>query len=149
MLPLLHSQAIQSDTLDILKQLQAQAELSNTRLVGGTALALQLGHRFSIDIDLFGVWDKTLVPYKPTTAIKNKLFHHEEHEAHEVCLLNQSPLRVLRGEDSGLRAEPALDLIEAHQSAADDLQPHFAVDVIVNDVPVFLGRKIGRGELAH
>jgi hypothetical protein len=23
------------------------------------------------------------VPYKPTTPIKNKLFHHEEHEEHE------------------------------------------------------------------
>lgn len=29
-------------------------ELSATRLVGGTALALQIGHRESIDLDLFG-----------------------------------------------------------------------------------------------
>ncbi|MCL2417520.1 MAG: nucleotidyl transferase AbiEii/AbiGii toxin family protein [Bacteroidales bacterium] len=29
-------------------------ELADTRLVGGTALALLLGHRLSIDIDLFG-----------------------------------------------------------------------------------------------
>ena len=36
----------------------------------------------------------------------------EEHEEHEDLFLNQSPLRVLRelrGEDSGLRASPALD----------------------------------------
>lgn len=32
-------------------------ELSQTRLVGGTALALQLGHRFSVDIDMFGEVD--------------------------------------------------------------------------------------------
>lgn len=31
--------------------------LCNTRLVGGTALALQLGHRKSIDLDLFGAFD--------------------------------------------------------------------------------------------
>jgi len=29
-------------------------ELADTRLVGGTALALHLGHRLSIDLDLFG-----------------------------------------------------------------------------------------------
>lgn len=31
-----------------------ESMLANTRLVGGTALALQLGHRSSIDLDLFG-----------------------------------------------------------------------------------------------
>jgi predicted nucleotidyltransferase component of viral defense system len=33
--------------------------LKDLRLVGGTALALQLGHRNSIDLDFFGVIDKT------------------------------------------------------------------------------------------
>ena len=37
--------------------------LSNTRLVGGTALALQLGHRKSIDLDLFGTFDP-MVSYR-------------------------------------------------------------------------------------
>ena len=32
-------------------------EFSQLRLVGGTALALQIGHRISIDIDLFGKVD--------------------------------------------------------------------------------------------
>lgn len=56
---MLYSQTIQPDTLDTLRRIQAQPELSGTRLVGGTALALQLNHRLSIDIDLFGVWDRT------------------------------------------------------------------------------------------
>jgi hypothetical protein len=38
--------------------------LADTRLVGGTALALHIGHRKSIDIDLFGTintdWDNLL-----------------------------------------------------------------------------------------
>ena len=34
--------------------------LRDTRLVGGTALALQLGHRNSVDLDFFGVIDKTM-----------------------------------------------------------------------------------------
>jgi len=35
-------------------QLQSQSAFSQLRLVGGTSLALQLGHRKSVDIDLFG-----------------------------------------------------------------------------------------------
>lgn len=43
-----------SDALwECLKQLMNQKEFHNFRLVGGTALSLQLGHRESVDIDLF------------------------------------------------------------------------------------------------
>ena len=45
------------DTLSLLRKLQSLPELAGTRLVGGTALALQLGHRTSIDLDLFGTWN--------------------------------------------------------------------------------------------
>ncbi len=40
-------------TVNLIQQLQAVPELKDFNLVGGTALALQLGHRNSIDIDLF------------------------------------------------------------------------------------------------
>ena len=40
-------------TLKLIQQLQALPEFREFYLVGGTALALQLGHRNSIDIDLF------------------------------------------------------------------------------------------------
>ena len=40
-------------TFKLIQQLQAVPELKEFYLVGGTALALQLGHRNSIDIDLF------------------------------------------------------------------------------------------------
>lgn len=40
-------------TLLLIQQLQREHELNEFYLVGGTALALQLGHRNSIDIDLF------------------------------------------------------------------------------------------------
>jgi hypothetical protein len=33
--------------------------LNNLRLVGGTALALQIGHRRSVDLDFFGNIDVT------------------------------------------------------------------------------------------
>ena len=40
-------------TFSLIQQLQSLPELKGFFLVGGTALALQLGHRNSIDIDLF------------------------------------------------------------------------------------------------
>ena len=52
---MLHYKTIDSSTLDLLIELQAKPAFKDLRLVGGTALALQIGHRKSIDIDLFGV----------------------------------------------------------------------------------------------
>lgn len=41
------------ETLDLLLKLQADKHLNNFFLVGGTALALRMGHRLSVDLDLF------------------------------------------------------------------------------------------------
>ncbi len=51
---MLHLSTIDTSTLELLKQLLQVPEFKNLRLVGGTALALQTGHRTSVDIDLFG-----------------------------------------------------------------------------------------------
>ena len=50
---MLHTQAVDSSTLELLKKLQNKDYLHGFHLVGGTALALKLGHRKSVDIDLF------------------------------------------------------------------------------------------------
>ena len=41
--------------MELLSSLMKTDAFSDTRLVGGTALALQIGHRKSIDLDLFGI----------------------------------------------------------------------------------------------
>lgn len=51
---MLHLQTILPDTLEFLKCLSTQPEMQGMRLVGGTALALQYGHRQSVDLDFFG-----------------------------------------------------------------------------------------------
>ncbi len=51
---MLHYETIEQSTLGLLKQIQSIPELSDLRLVGGTALALILGHRESIDLNFFG-----------------------------------------------------------------------------------------------
>ena len=49
----LHNEAAPPPLLELLQRLMQEDLLSPFCLVGGTALALQLGHRISVDIDLF------------------------------------------------------------------------------------------------
>lgn len=50
---MLQTETVARSTFELLKRLQAEPLLSSTRLVGGTALSLQIGHRESEDLDLF------------------------------------------------------------------------------------------------
>ena len=50
---MLQTSTVEKGTLELLKSLQAESLLADTRLVGGTALSLQIGHRVSEDLDLF------------------------------------------------------------------------------------------------
>jgi len=50
---LLQTRTVEPRTLALLKQLMSIPQVSPFYLVRGTALALQLGHRISIDLDLF------------------------------------------------------------------------------------------------
>ncbi|MBQ8593199.1 MAG: nucleotidyl transferase AbiEii/AbiGii toxin family protein [Bacteroidaceae bacterium] len=51
---MLSYQTVEPHTLELLKSLADEPMLASMRLVGGTALALQYGHRNSIDLDFFG-----------------------------------------------------------------------------------------------
>ena len=48
---MLHLKTIHTDTFELLQELSATEHLSAFALAGGTSLALQLGHRISIDLD--------------------------------------------------------------------------------------------------
>lgn len=50
---MLYTETVEAGTLDLIKDLMRDGELTAFNLVGGTALSLKLGHRKSIDIDLF------------------------------------------------------------------------------------------------
>ena len=54
---MLQYRAVYPTTLELLKILMQYENLKKTFLVGGTALSLQLGHRISVDIDLFSETD--------------------------------------------------------------------------------------------
>ncbi len=57
---MLHTETVLASTLDLLRKLQSLEGLAGLRLVGGTALALHLGHRKSVDLDLFGHFDESV-----------------------------------------------------------------------------------------
>jgi Nucleotidyl transferase AbiEii toxin, Type IV TA system len=65
---MLHKETVSDFTLDLLKTLMADKELTDFFLVGGTALSLQIGHRISIDLDLFSL----------NTFYENDLLSHLE-----------------------------------------------------------------------
>ena len=51
---MLHYKSVSAELLELLEFIMNQREFDEFNLVGGTSLALQMGHRISIDIDLFG-----------------------------------------------------------------------------------------------
>jgi len=50
---MLRTETVERTTLELLKTLMKDEQLKQFNLVGGTALALYMGHRKSIDLDLF------------------------------------------------------------------------------------------------
>lgn len=57
---MLSYQTVDVHTLELLRHLSVVPEFSAMRLVGGTSLALQYGHRTSVDLDFFGTFDSEL-----------------------------------------------------------------------------------------
>ncbi len=54
---MLHTQTVSPELLELLRKIMETSQFDNFSLVGGTSLALQIGHRNSIDIDLFGNYE--------------------------------------------------------------------------------------------
>jgi predicted nucleotidyltransferase component of viral defense system len=65
--PDLYYNTVKPKLKNILMDLMKMEEFKMFRLVGGTALSLQLGHRLSIDIDLFTDADYNSVDFKNLT----------------------------------------------------------------------------------
>lgn len=70
---MLSYQTIEPHTLELLKGLMSEPLFASLRLVGGTALALQYGHRSSIDLDFFGTIEDDSELIKDTLRKHGKL----------------------------------------------------------------------------
>ncbi len=83
---------ISAEIFLLTQQLQALPELSGFHLVGGTALALQLGHRNSIDIDPFTQQD--IHAKNLTSFLTTKFTARFDYEGSNTLLSNINNIKV-------------------------------------------------------
>ncbi|MCL2651317.1 MAG: nucleotidyl transferase AbiEii/AbiGii toxin family protein [Candidatus Azobacteroides sp.] len=74
----LYLNTVSSNLLKTLTQLMQVEEFNPFRLVGGTALSLQLGHRTSVDIDLFTDADYESIDFTAIDNLLKKIFPFTE-----------------------------------------------------------------------
>lgn len=87
----LHYNTISPTLRQILEQLMKLDSLKDFRLVGGTSLALQRGHRRSIDIDLFTDIEYGSMPLAKIRADLEQLFPiHKDTDSLEASALGYS-----------------------------------------------------------
>lgn len=117
---MLYTQTVEAGTLVLIKELMRDKELDSFNLVGGTALSLKLGHRMSVDIDLFTDRDfdshhishHLIQAYKTDNikTLKNGIFCFINNVkvdilAHQYSILNQvekeDDIRMLSLQDIG------------------------------------------------
>jgi hypothetical protein len=95
-------------------------EFVNLRLVDGTALALQLGHRKSIDLDLFGKSIlKTLISTRPSIILKK--LSNSERTIHGSWIPPPTDHII---QDSAREARPWPVRTESSGRAASNNKPH-------------------------
>jgi len=76
---MLRKEAISPQLLKLLQRLMSLPELHKHQLVGGTALALQIGHRISVDIDLFSDAETNYIEME---EVMSKVFEGDFKVAH-------------------------------------------------------------------
>ena len=79
--PLLH---------EVLKRLMEVKEFENFRLVGGTALSLQRGHRLSVDIDLFTDEDYNTIDFEAIDTFLRKTYAYVETSKDDIIGFGKS-----------------------------------------------------------
>ena len=101
---MLHYETIDTDTLVILQKLQELPELRETRLVGGTSLALQLGHRMT---DILSLYKAKFPKDSEFIAIKSMTYFEDaEKDPYPTMLDNSADWQTMK--QSILQAVKAL-----------------------------------------
>lgn len=126
---MLQATTVEKRTLELLKQLQSQSELSDFHLAGGTALALYLGHRKSIDLDLFTPYpfDTTRLEHSLVTKFGFQGDYSEQNtlkgridDVKIDCITHPYPLLQNPLEEEGIRLYSQPDIIAMKLSAIAD-----------------------------
>jgi predicted nucleotidyltransferase component of viral defense system len=89
---------------DVLLQLMAAKEFKNFRLVGGTSLSLQIGHRESIDIDLFSDVEYGEIDFDALENYLETNFKYIDHLSNIISGMGKSYL-IGEDEDNTLKLD--------------------------------------------
>ncbi len=118
---MLQTKTVEPLTLGLLKDLMQREYLNQFVLVGGTALALQMGHRFSVDLDFFTIED-----FESKTLLTNLL------EDYKVTV-NSQLSQTLIGSVNGIKTDfirfrypfirPLLQVDGIRMLAIEDIAP--------------------------
>lgn len=76
---MLHYNTVSKHLKDTLLILMQSSAFDSFRLVGGTALSLQLGHRMSVDIDLFSDVQYGSIDFKIIDTFIERTFPYHDH----------------------------------------------------------------------
>lgn len=116
---MLYKETVEKGTLDLIMRFMQDPVFSPFYLVGGTALALKIGHRKSIDIDLFAdspfqstqIADhlKTSYPVENIRPIRNNVFSVVDGVKVDI-IAHQYPLLKKIEEKEGIRMLSLLDI---------------------------------------
>jgi hypothetical protein len=91
----MHEETISPACLRLISDLANCTFLKDFYLVGGTALALQLGHRKSIDLDFFSQREFTPYEWQPTISKLGDLTDLEMRSNNLSCYINSVKLEFL------------------------------------------------------
>src|ERR1043165_1813504 len=79
----MHEEILAQPTRNLFDKLSSYPWLSESYLAGGTALALRLGHRMSVDLDFFGtvLFEESILIEKLSQVGKLEIFQKAMHSA--------------------------------------------------------------------
>ena len=81
---MLQKNTVEKTAFELLRTLMQDSQMDQFFLVGGTSIALRLGHRKSIDLDLFTQNDIDFI-YEPVNLIVGKFnWEHIEKRLHDM-----------------------------------------------------------------
>lgn len=85
---MLHKKTVAEGTLDLIREMLIDKAFKHFNLVGGTALALQIGHRISEDIDLF--------TQKPFDSLQIAEYLRQKYKAENIKTLKNGVFCFIR-----------------------------------------------------
>ncbi len=116
---MLQANAVDPRLSELLKFAMAQPELNGLRLAGGTALALRLGHRLSVDVDLFGTIDFTTVDVADVLGRYGRAELIQRSRNIEIYAVDGIKTEIVNYRWEWLR--PTLDVDNIRMAASEDI----------------------------